>query len=54
MLFRTGYKIIEVLSMMCSLFMALRGCRRGRWHDSSRGENGQMGGMEGKVSSDLL
>ena len=40
--------------MICSLLVALRGYRRGRWHNSSRGEKGQMGGMEGNVSNDLL
>jgi len=39
--------------MMCSLLVALRGCRRGRWHDGSRGEQGQMEGIEGRDSRDL-
>jgi hypothetical protein len=38
--------------MTCGLLVALRGCRRGRWHDRNGGEKGKTMGIVGKDSRD--
>lgn len=51
-MFRTGHKASRVLSMICSLLVALRGCRRGRWHDGGKGKKERIEGIKGKASTD--
>ena len=40
--------------MTCSLLVALRGCRRGRWHDDDGGEKVQIEEWLVKISETQL
>jgi len=41
--------MVQALSLICSLLVALRGCGRGRWHD-----NGMRGWRERLVKTQRL